>query len=385
MSMFGLIWSNLFRKRTRTTLTLLSVMIAFLLFILLRSISAAFSEGTFVSGADRLMVRAKYSMIESLPFSQKQQILAVEGVTDITHTSWFGGTYQDPRNFFAQYPVEPDEYFSIFSEYVVEPAGALARFQSQRTAAVADVALAQQYGWEVGDIIPIIGTLYTKKDGTDTWEFELVGTFSNPGEASGFPLFLFNYDYFYEAAARGQGEIGGWTLRVDQPDRISEIASEIDGLFENSSNPTKTATEDEAGRDFAKQLGDIGFITTMIMGAVFFTIILLTGNTMAQALRERIPELAVLKTLGFGDMTISWLVLGEAIILCVFGGMLGVGLAYLMAPGLSARLEGFIGTFEVSGSVAAEAVVLMLATGLVIGLVPAISAKRLTIVDALRK
>jgi len=245
--------------------------------------------------------------------------------------------------------------------------------------------LAQQYGWEVGDIIPIIGTLYTKKDGTDTWEFELVGTFSNPGEASGFPLFLFNYDYFYEAAARGQGEIGGWTLRVDQPDRISEIASEIDGLFENSSNPTKTATEDEAGRDFAKQLGDIGFITTMIMGAVFFTIILLTGNTMAQALRERIPELAVLKTLGFGDMTISWLVLGEAIILCVFGGMLGVGLAYLMAPGLSASLEGFIGTFEVSGSVAAEAVVLMLATGLVIGLVPAISAKRLTIVDALRK
>lgn len=385
MSLFGLIWANLFRKRTRTTLTLLSVMIAFLLFMLLRSISVAFSGGILVSGADRLVVRAKYSMIESLPYSQRQQILAVDGVSAITHTSWFGGTYQDPKNFFAQYPVEPEEYFKMYREYTVEPPGALEKFRTQRTSAVADIGLAATYGWEIGDVIPIIGTLYGKKDGTDVWEFELVGTFSEDGESAGFPLFLFNYDYFYEAAARGQGLVGGWTLRVDQPQRLGEIAGEIDALFENSSNPTKTATEDEAGRDFAKQLGDIGFITTMIMGAVFFTIILLTGNTMAQALRERIPELAVLKTLGFKDMTISWLVLGEAVILCTVGGLLGIGLAFVLAPGLSASLQGFIGVFAVEASVAVEAIGLMLATGLAIGLLPAVAAKRLSIVDALRK
>jgi putative ABC transport system permease protein len=385
MSLFGLIWANLFRKRTRTTLTVLSVMIAFLLFMLLRSISAAFEGGVFVSGADRLSVGAKYSMIESLPFSQGQQILALDGVEKITHTSWFGGTYQDPKNFFAQYPVEPDAYFDIYDEYTVEPPGALEKFQSQRTAAVVDIGLAERYGWKVGDVIPIIGTIYSKKDGSDLWEFELVGTFSEDGEGSQFPLFLFNYDYFYEAAAFGQGQIGGWTVKVNQPERINEIAGEIDAMFENSSNPTKTATEDEMGRDFAKQLGDIGFITTMIMSAVFFTIILLTGNTMAQALRERIPELAVLKTLGFKDGTISMLVLGEAIILCALGGLLGVGLAFLIGPGLSESLQGLIGSFEVNAGIAFEALVLMLLTGVVIGLIPAISAKRLAIVDALRK
>ena len=203
MKLLGLMWSNLFRKPTRTTLTLLSVMIAFLLFTLLQSIAGAFEGGVQVAGADRLMTSAKYSQIESLPYNQRQQILAVDGVEAITHTSWFGGVYQDPKNFFATFPVDPLSYFDIYSELTLEPEGALERFAAQRTAAVVDIGIAEKYGWQVGDTIPIIGSIYPRKDGERLWEFELVGTFSRDGESSSFPLFLFNYDYFAEATVFG--------------------------------------------------------------------------------------------------------------------------------------------------------------------------------------
>ena len=385
MNLLGLMWANLFRKPTRTTLTLASVTVAFLLFMLLRSISAAFDSGVNVGAVDRLIVAPKYSQIDSLPYAQKQQILAIEGVSGITHSSWFGGNYQDPKNFFAKFPVDPLSYFEIYSELELEPADALQRFAKERTAAVADISLARKYGWEVGQVIPIEATIYPKQDGSRLWEFELVGTFSENGEGADFPLFLFHYDYFSEAAAFGRDQVDNWTLRLSDPQRADVIAQQIDALFANSSDPTKTATEDEANRQFARQLGDMGFITTMIMSAVFFTIVLLTGNTMMQGLRERIPELAVLKTLGFADITVCWMVLGEAVLLCLSGGLLGVLLAFFMGPGLSQGLEGLFGAFEVLPHTAIEALLLALGIGLVIGLIPAMSAQRLAIVDALRK
>ena len=385
MSLLGLMWANLFRKRTRTTLTLLSVIVAFLLFMLLRSISAAFDAGVNVAGADRLLVGSKYSQIENLPFNQGQQILAIDGVERITHSTWFGGVYQDPKNFFAKFPVDPLSYFEVFSELDLQPAVALERFAQQRTAAVVDISLAERFGWQVGDIIPIVGDIYAKKDGDRLFEFELVGTYSEDGKGSSFPLFLFHRDLFRESVSFGGDEVSQWTLRLSDPERADEIAQEIDALFENSADPTRTVTEDERNRQFARQLGDIGFITTMIMSAVFFTIILLTGNTMSQALRERIPELAVLKTLGFSDGTVFLLVLGEAVLLCTFGGALGVGLAFLMAPGLSVNLEGLFGVFAVLPSTAITALALSVVIGLVIGIIPALTAQRLTIVDALRK
>ena len=386
MSLLGLMWANLFRKRTRTTLTLLSVMIAFLLFVLLKSVSAAFESGVQVSGADRLVVGAKYSQIDMLPYNQKQQILALEGVEAITHSSWFGGIYQDPKNFFAKYPVEPLDYFDMFAELELSPADALQRFSQERTTAVADIGLVEKYGWQIGDVIPIIGDIYTKADGERLWEFELVGTFTENGASSSFPGFLFHYDYFNESVPEfAMDLVGGWTVRLADPERADEVSQRVDALFENSTDPTRTATEDEANRQFARQLGDIGFITTMIMTAVFFTIVLLTGNTMTQALRERVPELAVLKTLGFTDTTVSLLVLGEAILLCLMGAAVGVALAFAIAPGLSASIEGFFGAFEVNLNTAFTAFALSVAIGLTIGLMPAINARRLAIVDALRK
>lgn len=386
MSLLNLISANLFRKPVRTILTMLSIAVAFLLFCLLQAILVAFDGGADVTGADRLMVGGKYSQIDNLPYNQKQQILAVDGVVAITHSSWFGGVYQDTKNFFAKYPVEPIGFFEVYDEFDLHPANALDRFSKERTSAVVDISLAERFDWSVGDVIPIMGDIYAKQNGDRLWEFQLVGTYSENGEPSDFPLMLINYDYFNEAVADfGKDQVGNWTVLVDDQNRAGEIAQSIDALFENSSDPTRTATEDEANRQFARQLGDMGFITSMIMSAVFFTIILLTGNTMSQALRERIGEIAVLKTLGFGDVKVLMMILGEAVLLCVIGGAIGVSLAIVVGPGISGAVEQFFGTFMVTGEIIVMALGLSVIVGLLVGLIPAITAQRLAIVDALRR
>ncbi|MCB1684340.1 MAG: ABC transporter permease [Pseudomonadales bacterium] len=382
MKLFGLMWSNLFRKRTRTVLTMLSVAIAFLLFMLLRTVAGAFETGGNLIGVDRLIASPKYSIVDSLPMSQKQQILAVDGVAAVTQQQWFGGVYQDPKNFFPKYPVEPREFFAMYNELQIDPAQ-LDAFAAKRTAAVAEQELADEYGWKIGDVIPIEADIWPKEGGDRSWEFELVGTYVSTEGRN--PVLLFQYQYFTEAVASfGKDQVGWWTVRLSDPARAEEIARVIDRLFENSPNPTRTATEDEFARQFASQLGDIGFLTTVIMAAVFFTIVLLTGNTMSQALRERIPELAVLKTLGFTDTSVSMLVLGEAVLLCVVGALAGIGLAYGLISAIGPSLEGMLGTFELSFDLAGYALILAVLVGLVIGGLPALSARRLTITDALR-
>lgn len=386
MSIFGLMWASLFRKRTRTLLTLLSLIVAFLLFMLLQAISNAFSSsgGFNIAGIDRLMVTPKYSIIDSLPINQQQQILNLEGVAAVTHAGWFGGNYQERRNFFPKYPVEPYAYFSMYSELVISQEE-LDAFANTRRGAVVAAGLAERFDWKLGDIIPIQGDIYSMQDGSRLWEFELVGTFTAREGESEAPLFLFQYEYFTEAvAAYGKDQVGWWTVRLSDTEQAAEVANEIDKLFENSRDPTRTATEDEFSRQFASQLGDMGFITAMIMSAVFFTIVLLTGNTMAQALRERIPELAVLKTVGFSDGLVSLLVLGEAVLLCVVGGVFGILLAFAMQDVLGSTLGGFIGDFEYSATLIISAIVLAIVIGIVIGAMPALTARRLTIVDALR-
>jgi len=384
VSLFGLLWANLFRKRTRTVLTLLSIAVAFLLFMLLQAVAQAFSSGgTNVVGIDRLIASPKYSIVDSLPINQKQQILSIDGVAAVTQQQWFGGVYQDPKNFFPKFPVEPREFFAMYPEFEIAP-DQLEAFARTRTGAVAEQALAEQYGWKIGDIIPIQADIWPKEGGERLWEFELVGTFVNRDQRS--PQMVFQYDYFTEAVEEfGKDQVGWWTIRLDDPQRASEVAAAVDEMFENSLNPTRTATEDEFARQFASQLGDIGFIASIIIAAVFFTIVLLTGNTMSQALRERIPELAVLKTLGFPNSTVSALVLGEAVVLCLVGGSLGIILAFAVRSVIAPILENFIGAFDFTAVTVVWAFVLALAIGLVIGTLPALAARRLTIVDALRE
>ena len=386
MSSVGLVWSNLFRRKVRTVLTVLSVLVAFVLFTMLRSVAVAFDSGGFgPAGADRLQVSPKFSIIDPLLVSQMREIERVPGVDAVTHADWFGGVYQDASNFFPKFPVSPKGYFDLYSELVIDPEQ-LEAFQNTRTGAVAPAGLAARFGWNVGDKIPIEGDIYPMEDGSRAWEFDLVGTylFGDRRDETGGGMFLFHYDFFDEAKAFGQGNVGWFIVRVEDPEQAPEIASAIDTLFENSPNPTRTATEDEAQREFAKQQGDIGLMTTGILAAVFFTILLLTGNTMAQSLRERIPELAVLKTFGFTDGAVALLVLAEAVLLCLVGGALGVGLGTVTMTVIEPGLRQFFGLIEVTWTVVASALGIALLLGLVVGSVPALAARRLSIVDALR-
>ena len=384
MSTAGLIWSNLFRRKLRTVLTLFSVLVAFLLFALLRTATDAFSGGGFSQpGIDRLVVAPKYSIIEPLPVSYLREIESVEGVDSAAHADWFGGVYQDPRNFFPQYPVQPLDWFELHPEFVIDP-GQLDAFARTRTGAVAPAELAEKYGWKVGDKIPFQGQIYAMRDGSRLWEFDLVGTYGGPENEPQPGEFLFHYDFFSEANEYGEGNVGWFVVRITDTERAPEIASAIDALFENSLNPTRTSTEAEYNRQFMEQVGDIELMMTGILGAVFFTILLLTGNTMAQGLRERVPELAVLKTVGFTDSAVAWLMLGEALLLCSLGAILGVLAAVGVAFAVGPQLEDFLGEFKVSWSIAAAALGVSVLLGLAVGAVPSLSARRLSIVDALR-
>ncbi len=384
MSFATLIWSGLFRRKTRTALTLFSIIVAFLLFALLRSIANAFTAGVDIAGADRLMVQPKYSIVDPLPIRHLNQIRSVPGVAMVTHADWFGGFYQDHKNFFAKYPVTPKEYFAVYPELAIDPAQ-LEKFANTRTGAVAPADMATKYGWRVGDKIPIEADIYPKKDNTRLWEFDLVGTYQAPSGGRGRNPFLFNYDYFDEARQFGQGQVGWFIVRVDDPLKAAEVARAIDKQFENSANETRTATEAEFARQFANQIGNIGLMMGGILGAVFFTIILLTGNTMAQAFRERVPELAVLKTLGFSDARVSLLVLGEAVLLTLVGGALGLGIAALLAPGLGKGIKEILPGFVIAWETIAQGLALAALLGLVVGAVPALTARSLRIVDALRE
>lgn len=381
MKLSALLWANLLRKPTRTSLTFVSLAIAFLLFMLLRAISDAFSGGVSLEGMDRIVIDSKYSMTDNLPLSYVQQIRALDEVDQVTNLSWFGGYYQEPRNAFATYPVDPESYFDIFREQSIS-ADTLARFRNVRVSAVASEALAAQYGWQPGDTIPIMQDIFPQENGSWTWQFELAGTFEYPGGQ----LLLIHHDYFNEAVVGwGKDQVGWLVARVADPAQVDAAIRTIDGMFENSSDPTRSTTEDEFGRQFASQLGDIGAISGMILMAVFFTIILLTGNTAAQAFAERVPELAAMKTLGFPDGSVAALVLAEALALCVGGGMAGIGVAWLLEPGLEANLGGMVGSFDMSGWSALQALGLATLLGLAVGAYPAVAARRLAIVDALRE
>ena len=385
MSTAGLVWANLQRRPVRTYLTLFSVLVAFLLFTLLRTLAAFFEGGGVeVAGADRLAVTAKYSIIEDLPMSQRAQMLAVEGVEAVTHQSWFGGNYQDPSNFFPKFPVEPRAYFDMYPEMVISPEH-LDAFENTRTGAVAPLAMLERFGWQVGDKIPIEADIWPMRDGNRLWEFDLVGYYTWGEGESGQTTFLFHFDFFDEARQFGQGNVGWWTVRISDPDRAPEIANAIDALFENSLDPVKTATEDELARSFSAQIGDIGMIANGILSAVFFTILLLTAVVMNQALRERIPELAVLKTLGFSNAKVAAFVLAESVLLCTLGGVLGIVLATVASAPLNAMLAALnIGLTPTVPTVLA-ALGISVALGAVVGLFPALKANRLTIADALRR
>ncbi|RZV36815.1 MAG: ABC transporter permease [Chromatiales bacterium] len=384
MKYFGLIWKNVWRKKIRTSLTLLSVFVAFLLFALLSAIGYAFKSGEDVADAERLVIIDKVSLINPLPMAYKNRIAATEGVHSVTHASWFGGYYQDPRNQFAQFPTDPYEYFSMYPELEM-PEDQLENWAKNRQGAVLGRELAEQFGIEVGDRIPIQATIWTKADGGRTWEFDIEGIFETNDPRGSTAFLLFQYDYFEEARAFGKGTVGWYILRVTPDADPVQVANTIDLQFANSASETETSTEAAFAQSFAKQFGNIALIVTMILGAVFFTLLLVSGNTMSQSVRERISELAVLKTLGFSDRSVLGIVLAEAVLIMLMGGLLGLGIGWLLVQGAAQQLGAFLPGIFLSGEAILTAIGIMIGAGIVAGIFPALKAMRLSIIDALAR
>ncbi|KAB7767146.1 MULTISPECIES: ABC transporter permease [Xanthomonas] len=382
MKYFSLIWAQLFRSKTRTVLTLFSVIVAFLLFGLLDSVRVAFTAGGSVEGVNRLVVASRLSITQSLPVRLEAQIRSVPGVRDVTYAMWFGGIYKDPKDFFPNFSVAPN-FFDVYSEYEMPPEQ-LKAFRDTRTGAAVGEALAKKNGWKVGDVIPLQATIFPR-GGSNDWPLELKAIFRAKDRANvqAENQLMMNWKYFDESNDYIKGRVSWYTVRLDNPEHASRVAQAIDALSANSDHETKSQTESAFQQAFVKQFADIGLIVTSIMGAVFFTLVLLTGNTMAQAVRERIPELATLKTLGFQDRTVLTLVIVESVLLIVLGGLLGMALAAAAIPVLASASRGALPVHAVPLQTWLIGAALMLVIGVVVGLLPALRAQRLKIVDAL--
>jgi putative ABC transport system permease protein len=376
MKYFPLLWAGLWRKRLRTTFTLLSVMIAFLLYGLLQGVNGWLSNAIEDSRVNRLYTVSRISFIEPLPLSYLQQIESVPGVDKVAYFGWFGGYYQDPKNQVQSFVMDVRRTFEVFPEWEVSQAAKEAMLRT-KNGAIVGRPTALRFGWKVGDRVPLKTPIWTRKDGAASYDFEIVGIYDAPAQNN---IFLINYDFFDEARAFGQGQVGWYAFTIRDPTQSASVAAAVDKRFRNSPHETKTQNEKEFAQAQIKQLGDIGFIVNAIVGAVMFTLLFLTGNTMMQSVRERIPELAVLKTVGFTDGMVTTLVLAESILLCVFAAFIGLGLAALIFPAARTFVGGDVSLpLSVLGTGAVAAILL----ALISGLPPALRANRLAVVDAL--
>ena len=384
MRYLPLLWAGLFRKKTRTVLTLLSIVVAFALFGLLQAVQVAFESGADAADAKRLLTTARYSIIEPLPMSYLRRIEQVPGVVGVASADWFGAKYQNESNAFPVFAVDPARYLDMYPEFTIDRAQREA-FARTRTGAIAGKRLADRFGWKVGQRLPISSEIHAKADGSMSWEFDLVGILDadDPAVRGNTDMVLINVAHFDEARQIGRGKTGWYIVRVADSTQARAISATIDTLFTNSPDETKTQPEKEFALGFAKQIGDIGALVTRILIAVFFTILILTGNTMAQSIRERIPELAILKTLGFSDGKVTALVIAEAVLLLILGGGIGMGAAVAAMPGLNGSTGGRFPPLFVGPETWLLAAVIAALVALCIGLPPALRANRLKIVDAL--
>ena len=378
MRFLPFILRNLKRKKTRTILTIGSIAVALFLFGLLVTIESGLNAGVDVAGADRLVVRNRISLIQPLPLSYQERLRQIPNVAEATHATWFGGIYQDERNFFPQFTVDTETYRDVFSEFVI-PDDQWEAFLADREAAVVGRYTAEKYGWELGDRIPLMGTIFQ-----GTWDFNIRAIYEGRSAEADETQFWFHYDYLDERRQWGKGLVGWYTVKIDDPDMAVQVAEAIDQRFSNSAWETSTETEKAFAAGFAKQIGNIRLIVLSIGAVVLFTLLLVTGSAMSTAVRERIPELGVLKTLGFGDGTVLGLVLAESTLIALVGGGLGIGLAKLFTMG-GDPTGGMLPIFYLGPESMALGLLLALFVGLAAGAIPAVTAKRLRIVDALRR
>jgi len=379
-----LFFANLRRKPVRTSLTIASIVVAFLLFGLLKTMEGALSLAADLAGVDRLATMHKVSMIQTFPISYVNRIRGVDGVVEAAPFTWLGGIYQDERNQVAAQGTDPEAFLKVYPEYKLAPEQ-LAAWLSDRGSMIAGRSVANRFGWKIGDTVPLRSSFFRKAGGGDTWEMRLVGIYetTNGDNASLF----FHREYVNESLAQNQGRdvIMFIVMKIANPDDAPKVSAAVDALFANSPAETKTATERAFIQGYANMIGDIGAIVTAVATAVFFTMLLVTGNTMAQSVRERTNEIAVLKTLGYSKRVVAGLVLTESFLITAVGGAIGLGLAALAAESVGATLAQFFPVIGIPSSTYVVGAVLIVLLSVLAAALPSAEAWRLRITDALRK
>jgi putative ABC transport system permease protein len=381
MKFSRLIFANLFRKKVRLLLTIGSFAVALFLFAFLSIVRGAFLGNAELASANRLVTINRTSIINLIPLSYRDKILRIPGVSYVTHNNWFGGIYQDEKNFFPQFVIDPETQRQVFPELVV-PDDQWANFLKDRQGAVVGAKTAKRFGWKIGDRVPIKTTLY----GGGSWEFNIDGIYHGTRTQDDETQFWFQWDYFEEKIpAAVKGQIGWYVILIKDPKDAPRIAKAIDAEFVNSPNETKTEAESAFAANWVKQFGNIQFLIVTIGAVVFFTLLLVTGNTMAISVRERTAELAVLKAIGYSDRTILFFVLAESLVIALFGGLLGLLLAVAATPVLAAALASMLPNLALPASVLVLGLVVALLVGIISGLLPGIGAMRMRVVNALRR
>ncbi len=381
MKFASIIWANLLRKKVRLILTLGSFAVALFLFAFLAVVRDAFNRGADVAGADRLVVINRTSIINTIPLSYRDKILRIPGVKVVTHNNWFGGIYQEEKNFFPQFVIDPQAQREVFPELIV-PDDQWNAFLKDRQGAIAGAQTAERFHWKLGDRIPIKTTLY----GGGSWEFNLVGIYHGKRPQDDETQFWFQWDYFEERIPQAiKGQVGWYVLRVENPDDSPRIAKAIDSEFLNSPYETKTQTESAFAASWVKQFGNISFLILSIGTVVFFTLLLVTGNTMAISVRERTSELAVFKAIGYSDRFILFFVLAESLVIALVGGLVGLLLAFLLVPILGKAMGGLLPSMVLAPSMLVSGMITAIVVGILSGLLPGLGAMRLRIVNALRR
>jgi putative ABC transport system permease protein len=379
-----LVWANLRRRKLRFAFTFISIMLAFLMFGMLDTLRTSLSQAVNLAGADRLMCMSKVNITVSLPRGYYEKVKAVPGVRAVAGFNWFGGVYKDSKAQIQVLATDPEQLVAVYPELKVKPEQ-FETWKHDRQGVIVGPTLANLYGWKVGDRIPIRSDIWRKGDGSDTWEFNIVGIYDASGSGVDKSTIYFHYDYFNESLQYGKDQVGWMVVRVDDPKQSDALSKRIDDMFVNSPFETKTATEREFVKRVLEQMGNIGLILVSVTTAVFFTMLLVTANTMAQSVSERTNEIGVLKTLGFSGQSILSLVLLESLFITFVGGLLGLGMAWGLAVLMGEAIKDYFPVFKLDSGTFITGISLMLMFGLITGAWPALTAMRLKIVDALRR
>lgn len=378
-----LVFKNLTRKKMRLFLTLFATFIAFAIFGTLTAFQKAFDSGVDLAADDRLIVVNKINFTQVLPISYVSRIAAIEDVEALTHLNWFGGYYQDPQNIFGMFAVDAENFLDVYPELLITDAEREAWLQN-RQGLIAGAAIAERFGWEKGDRIPINSNIFSKRDGSTTWDFDVVAVYTGEEEQTDTNSVYFHYDYFNETQSFGGDFVGFIGLRTSDPSRNEAVIREIDDMFANSPNETETVPEKAFNKAFLEQIGNLSLILTSVVYAAFFVILVIVGNSMMLSIRERTAEIGVMKTLGFTSPRIFRLVLSESLLLAALGGVLGILASYPMVAVLE-NLPIQLPPLVVDGGVWAEALLFMIGLGFITGIVPAVNALRLNIITALSR